>query len=115
MKKGYKLKYLPEAKVYVKYPTNMKDWISQKKRIAKAYENLKHIKVDGENVPKMKSFLREALIGTRALSYPRNFKEFFWTLLLFPARLYMWLASFYETYLTGKKHSDAWKRVESTK
>ncbi len=115
MKKGYKLAYLPKAKVYVKYPTNIREWISQKKRIAKAYENLKQIKIDGKKVPMMKSFLREALIGTRALLYPRTLKEFLWTLWLFPARLYMWLISFYETYLINKKHSDAWKRVESTK
>ena len=37
---GYKLKYLPEAKVYVKYPDNFNDWIAQKKRVSKAYVNM---------------------------------------------------------------------------
>lgn len=116
MKKGYKLVYLPKAEVYVKYPDNMKEWISQKKRIAKAYENMKDVKVDGEPIPKMKSFMKEALIGvTRIFSYPRSLKELFWTLWLIPTRLYVWMMSYYETYITKKKHTDAWKRVESTK
>jgi len=115
LKKGYKLKYLPKAIVYVKYPENMKEWVSQKKRVAKAYENLKKVDFDGDRVPKMKSFLREVIIGPKVLLYPRNLKEFYWAFLLFPARLYIWLMGFYETYFTEKKHSDAWKRVESTK
>lgn len=116
LNKGYKIKYLPNTLVYVKYPDNFNEWIEQKKRVGKAYVNLEKIEIDGKKVPKMKSFLNEALEGTFiALTYPRNLKEFFYTLLLFPARLYMWTKVFYEAKLKKQLHKDKWKVVESTK
>lgn len=113
---GYKIKYLPNALVYVKYPDNFKDWIDQKKRVSKAYINLDKITYKGKKAPKMKSFLNETLEGTFiALSYPKNIRELVYTLLLFPARLYMWFRTFYEAKLIKKQHKDAWKQIESTK
>ena len=116
MEEGYKIKYVPEAEVYVKYPDNFKEWIEQKKRISKAYVNLEKVTYKGKHVPKMKSFLNEVFEGTLiALTYPKSLKEFIYTLLLFPARLYMWLKVFQEAKISKKQHTDAWKRVESTK
>ncbi len=116
MVEGYKLKYLPEAKVFVKYPDNLKDWVAQKKRVSKAYLNMEKIEYKGKKVPKMKSFLNEAVEGTFiALTYPRNLKEIYYTLMLFPARLYMWLFTYYESKIKKKVHKDAWKQIESTK
>src|SRR3989344_6732133 len=40
MEEGYKIVYEENAKVYVKYPDNFDEWLSQKKRIRKAYLNL---------------------------------------------------------------------------
>jgi len=115
MKRGYKIKYLSDARVYVKYPENFKDWLEQKKRISKAYENLKKVTIDGEYVPKMKSFTKELLEGPGiALRYSKNLREFVWTFLLIFARLYMWGLTFLEM-KKGKKHTDGWKVVESTK
>lgn len=52
-----------------------------KKRNAKKHENLK-----------VKSFTNEIIKGTiSALSYPKTIKEFYWTILLFFARLTMWV------------------------
>lgn len=116
MEEGYKIKYIPEAEVYIKYPDNFKEWIEQKKRVSKAYINLAKVTYNGKHVPKMKSFLNEVFEGTLiALTYPKNIREFFYTLLLFPARLYMWLKVFQEAKISKKQHADAWKRVESTK
>ncbi|MEK6937113.1 MAG: glycosyltransferase [Nanoarchaeota archaeon] len=113
---GYKLKYLPEAKVYVKYPDNFDEWLTQKKRVSKAYLNMEKTTYKGRKVPKMKSFLNEVLEGTFiALTYPRNIKEVFYTLMLFPARLYMWFFTYYESKIKKQLHTDAWKRIESTK
>ena len=115
-RKGYKIGYVPEAEVYVKYPNNFKEWMEQKKRIAKAYENYKNITIEGEKSPMMKSFLRELIEGPgKAFSYPKNFREFIWTLELIPARGYMWFLSFYEGKVKKEKHRDKWKRVESSK
>ncbi len=116
MEKGYKIKYVPEAKVFIKYPTTINDWIEQKKRVSKAYQNLKKIRVNGKKVPMMKSFLNEVFYGWyKALSYPNTIKEFYWSLLLFPARLYMWILTFIEADIKKDVHRDSWKRVESTK
>ncbi len=116
MTEGYKLKYLPKARVFVKYPDNFKDWIAQKKRVSKAYLNMDKIEYKGKKIPKMKSFLNEIIEGTFiALTYPRNLKEFYYTFLLFPARLYMWLYTYYESKIKKQQHKDAWKIIGSTK
>ena len=115
-KKGFKLVYIPEAKVYVSYPKNIKDWLKQKNRIIKAYHNMYKIKIDGERIPKMKSAKNEILEGSWiALSYPKNIKEFTYTLILFPFRLLAWLQSFLDFYIINKRHTDSWERIRSTK
>ncbi|MEK6881092.1 MAG: glycosyltransferase, partial [Nanoarchaeota archaeon] len=38
--KRFKISYIPEAKVFVKFPDNLHDFIEQKKRTAKAHESL---------------------------------------------------------------------------
>jgi cellulose synthase/poly-beta-1,6-N-acetylglucosamine synthase-like glycosyltransferase len=112
-KKGYKIKYVPESMVYVKNPTNVKDFIQQRIRTAKAHTSLTDY---FHNFPKVKSFKNEIKKGTfRALSYPSNLKEFFWTIELFFARLYIWIKVFYDERFTNKKYKDNWERIESTK
>ena len=64
----------------------------------------------------VKSFKNEILFGTFwALSYPKTIKEMYWTILLFFARLYMWILTLTESKLLKKQYNDAWSRVESTK
>lgn len=114
--KGYKISYVPEAEVYVKYPTTFQEWMEQKRRIAKAYINYKQIRIDNKPLPLMKSFSKEAIEGpVKALKYPKSFKEMFWTLALFEARLYMWILTYYDTKIAKKQHADAWKVVKTTK
>jgi len=116
MSKGYKLGYVPEAKVYVKYPATFEEWLEQKRRIAKAYVNYKQIKIDNKPLPLMKSFSKEAIEGpVKALKYPKSFKEMFWTVALFGARFYMWTMTYYDTKIKRKQHTDAWKVVKTTK
>jgi len=110
--KGYKIGYASKAEVYVKFPDNLKDFIEQKVRTAKSHESLKRY---GFKVPRMKTFANEIMEGYRALFYPKNLKEIFWTSLLFPMRLYIWLAVFWHTKIKKHHYKDAWKRVESTK
>jgi len=112
-KKGYEIKYAPKAEVYVKNPTNLKDWIKQRKRTADAHTKLtKYIK----NFPKIKSFSNELKKGTfLALSYPKSIKEFYWTFLLFFFRAYIWFSLFFDLKFKKKEYIDGWERVESTK
>lgn len=86
----YKIKYLENAKVLIKNPVTLNEWFEEKTKHAKKHEiiqNKLHIKE-----AKVKSLKNEIIKGTiSALSYPRNIREFYWTILLFFARLSMWL------------------------
>jgi cellulose synthase/poly-beta-1,6-N-acetylglucosamine synthase-like glycosyltransferase len=111
-KKGYKIKYAPKAKVYVKNPENWKDWKIQKIRNIKGHENLNKIV---KNMPRTKSFLNEVKQGTFfALSYPKNIKEIYWTLLLFLARFYIYISAFYDLKFKKRNYEDGW-RIQETK
>jgi len=113
-KKGYKTSYLPKAEVYVKNPSNWKDWINQKTRNIKAHENLNKI---APSMPRTKSFFNEVKEGAFfALVYPRNIREFFWTIQLYFARLYLYLKAFKEI-RSKSSYKDGWREIsiESTK
>lgn len=108
-KKGYKIKYLKKAEVFVKNPENFKDWINQKIRNIKAHENLNKIVPD---MPRTKSFLNEIKFGWYFLfMFPNSLKEFWWTIELYLARLYLYFRAFSE--LKNKKHyNDGWRETE---
>ncbi len=110
-KARYKIKYAPDARVLVNYPTNFGDWLKQKRRSAGGYYQVKEL--TGEETTR--SFSKEAFAGTSsALSYPKNAKEAIWMLALFAARIYLWLAIYHDR-LKKKGFSETWTRVESTK
>lgn len=110
-KKGYKIKYVQKAEVYVKNPSNWKDFVAQRVRNIKAHENLNKIAPD---MPRTKSFFNEIKWGVFfALSYPKNIKEFFWTLEAFFARFYVYLKAFFE--LRKKEYKDGWRGEIITK
>ena len=110
---GLKVKYAENAKVYVKNPTTIKDFIKQKVRTAKAHETLQDY---SSKFPKVKSFSNEIKKGTfRALRYPKNIKELIWTLCLFPIRLCIWLKVKWDDKIAKKRYGDGWERIESTK
>lgn len=112
-KKGYSVKYAEKALVYIKGPTNLRDFINQKVRTAKAHEALEDY---APFFPKVKSFKNEVKKGPLlALSYPQNTKEFFWTIMLFIIRLYIWIKVKFDEKIMKKRYADAWERIESTK
>src|SRR3989344_2162465 len=116
-KKGFKIAYAENAKVYVKHPDNFKDWVKQKKRVASAHLKLKKYYPD---FPKVKSFFNEVFEGIsfKVWKYPKNLKEFYWTLSLYPVRLYMWMSLFYDNKFRKKEYKDGWREdlaVESTR
>jgi cellulose synthase/poly-beta-1,6-N-acetylglucosamine synthase-like glycosyltransferase len=112
-KKGYKVKYAEDAFVYVKNPTNIRDFVKQKVRTAKSHEALGDY---APFFPKVKSLKNEIKKGTfSALAYPKNLKEFWWTGILFAVRLYIWLIVKWDERVLNRKYDDAWERIESTK
>lgn len=110
--KGYKTVYAPEAKVFVKYPTNFKDWIKQKKRSAGGYVQLsQYIK----SKQRMRSFSKESQGIFMVLPYCKNGKQTLWVGMLVLARMYLWLLIFLDVKVKRKPFKQLWLRVESTK
>ncbi|MDD5086262.1 MAG: glycosyltransferase [Candidatus Nanoarchaeia archaeon] len=109
---GYKSQYAEKALVFVKYPTNLHDWIIQKKRSAGGYNQLSQM-VKGKE--RMRSFSKESAGIFKVLSYPRNLKEFLYTAALVFTRLYLWALIFIDINLKKKEFKKIWLRVESTK
>lgn len=112
--KNYEIKYSPESLVYVKFPSNTKDFLKQKIRAAGAHDNI-HKYINPRKIPRMKTFFNEVSGLFIPLFYPRTIEELFWTFCLYPMRLYIWMNLLYKSRIKKKKYSDAWKRVESTK
>lgn len=109
-KNGYLIKYAPKAQVYVKNPDNWKDWLNQKIRNIKAHENLEEI---APSMPRTKSLFNEIKAGLFfAIRQPRNLKEFFWTIQLYPARLYIYLRAFKELRRKKGSYADGWRETE---
>jgi len=108
---GFGTAYAPEALVYVKYPTFYQDWMKQKIRSAGGYAQRYAKGWRG-----MKSFRREAVDGTwSAIQYARNLKELWWTLLLFAARVHVWLRVWWDVKWRKEPFTAVWQRVNSTK
>lgn len=113
-KKGYQIAYAEKAEVYVKNPSNWKDWLAQKVRNIKAHEKLNKIAPD---LPRTKSFWNEIKHGWFFLFlYPKNIKEIFWTIEIYLARLYIYFKAFKEL-KQRKEYKDGWreKEIKSTR
>lgn len=113
LRKGWKLGYAEKAIVYAKNPTNWADFLKQRKRTADA-----HTKLDKyyPEFPKVKNLKNEIVKGgLRLFGYASNIKEFFWTFALYFARLYVWLALFYDLRFKKKEYQDGWEKSESTR
>jgi cellulose synthase/poly-beta-1,6-N-acetylglucosamine synthase-like glycosyltransferase len=109
---GHSIRYAPEAYVYVRYPTTYSDWLRQKTRSAGGYAQ-SYVR---QSPVRMRSAWLEIKTGSlMALRYPRNAREFLWTLLLFAARLHLWLLVLIKVRLLHRPLDRLWMRVESTK
>jgi cellulose synthase/poly-beta-1,6-N-acetylglucosamine synthase-like glycosyltransferase len=108
--KGFGIYYSENSKVFVKYPTNISDWIKQKKRSAGGYNQIK--KITGVEI---RSFRKESFGGFQILKYARNIKEIIWLIILFIMRIYLWILIYKDINLRKKTHKEVWQRVESTK
>ncbi|MBL7064506.1 MAG: glycosyltransferase [Anaerolineae bacterium] len=111
-RRGYRVRYAPRAHVLVKYPTTYRDWLRQKVRTSGGYAQ-EYVR---ESPVRMRSASLEIVNGTPlALRYPRDPREFLWTLLLFAARLHVWLLAFVNVRLLHRSLTTLWQRVETTK
>lgn len=107
-KQGQKIVYTPNAKVQVKYPNNLRDWLKQKIRSAGGYLQLK----EGRD----RDLLKEAIGGIKIFfTYPENLKEYFWTILLYFTRIMLWFLIFWKIKIKRRNFHQIWQRVESAR
>lgn len=114
--KGFLIGYAPEAKVSVKYPTNWRDFIKQKFRSLIGFEQLwKYNVVKSET--KSRSFWQELQYFWFPIRYSRNIKEFIWSLMYYPVRLYLWIKNKLNRDVIRRARSirDVYVRTETTK
>ncbi|MDD4382344.1 MAG: glycosyltransferase family 2 protein [Candidatus Dojkabacteria bacterium] len=113
--KNFDIGYTPEAKCYVKYPTNTKDYFKQKVRSLGGFKQLKKLGVFKKD-KQSRSFGIELKYTFFVLRYGKSFKEFIWSILLFPLRLITWIKIFWERDVIKKDMPNSgWERIESTK
>ena len=112
---GKKIIYEPRAQVFVKFPKTFKDYLNQKVRSLGGYIQLNRLKIT-KKLKQSRSFFIELPYAFFVLTYPKNIKELFWSLLLFPIRLYTWIVIFFKRILLKKElPENGWERIESTK
>jgi cellulose synthase/poly-beta-1,6-N-acetylglucosamine synthase-like glycosyltransferase len=112
---GKEIAYAPLAKCYVKYPTNLKDYYKQKVRSLGGFIQLEEFGVFQKD-KQSRSFLIELKYASFVLKYATNFKEFIWSLTLFPVRLITWIKIFWERVILKKDMpKTGWERIQSTK
>lgn len=112
--RNQKIAYAPDALVLVKYPKNFKDWLKQKRRSAGGYSQLKKSGMSLSNSGS-RNFIEELKYIFFPIGYSRNLKEFFFSLLLYPARLFLWILILLDSFTGKHKNNRLWVRVESTK
>lgn len=112
--KGQKIDYAPNAIAYVKYPTNLSDYFKQKARSTGGYIQLWQYNVVSENT-KTRSFFRELEYFWFPINYAKSVKEIFWSLCLYPIRLWLWLKIYWDRKVVKKDFVKTWVRIESTK
>lgn len=109
---GYHIAYAPESHVFVKYPSTYADWLIQKVRSAGGYAQ----SYITQSPVQMRSARLEIRDGSGfALRYGTTFQERWWTLLLFMARLHLWLLVYWRVKIRKNSLKTLWQRVNTTK
>ena len=109
--KNYKIIYNENAQAYVLNPQHFKDWVLQKKRNIKAHISLNNLFKD--KIKRKNTIIGEAIRGFYVFTYPRNLKELFWSIELLFARLYIWIAAYYESKIKKQECKDGWREEET--
>lgn len=111
---GGRIAYEPEARVYIKYARSLSDYFKQKNRSTGGYIQLWEYGVVKPET-KTRSFWRELEYFWFPIRYAKNIKQLFWSFLLYPIRLWMWIMIYWERKVIKKDFVKTWVRVESTK
>lgn len=112
-KAGYKIMYAGSAQVFVKYPSTFSDWIKQKARSTGGYDQLKQMGIEPPKA--MRGFWQEVKDSAIIFKYIESPKEFWWTIALCFARVYLWAKIYYDRRIKKKSFEETWVRIETTK
>lgn len=114
---GYTLKYVPEAKVWVNFPQNLRDYFKQKTRSLGGFAPLnKDEVVKNKKHKKQRTFVQELSYMFFPLQYAKSPRELIWSLALYPTRLWTWWLIVLKNWRErNNKDIVAWERIESTK
>jgi cellulose synthase/poly-beta-1,6-N-acetylglucosamine synthase-like glycosyltransferase len=112
--RGGRIAYEPEAIVYAKFPAKLSDYFKQKKRSVGGYIQLWEYGVV-EPETKTRSFWRELEYFWFPIRYAKNLRELFYSFMLYPTRLWLWLQIYWERKILKKDFVKTWVRIESTK
>jgi cellulose synthase/poly-beta-1,6-N-acetylglucosamine synthase-like glycosyltransferase len=109
-----KITYQSKALVYIKYAKNLQDFLNQKRRSLGGFSQLSEF--SELNFQKSdRSFKEELKYFFFPLKYAKNLQELFFSILLYPLRLYLWVLIFIDRKILKKDFKKTWVRIESTK
>ena len=107
--------YARDAIVNIKYPTNLPDWIIQKRRSAGGYRELQaQIKSLGLQ-KQQRSLWNELKFLFFPIKYAKKPLDFWFSLLLYPLRGLLWIIITFDSLTDSQSQKNLWQRVESTK
>jgi cellulose synthase/poly-beta-1,6-N-acetylglucosamine synthase-like glycosyltransferase len=108
---GHKVAYASDALVHVKFPKNLSDWYKQKTRSLGGNVQLADPAFFASS---RRSIIQDLKMVFFPLLFAKSPKEFLWSLLLYPLRLFLWVKIYYNHAFKRYK-SGAWERIESSK
>lgn len=113
----HKTNYAKNALVYVRFPKNLNDWLKQKTRslggniqLQKFTADLPQIRGGNQN----RNILQDIKMVFFPLQFAKSLKELYFSLCLYPIRLYLWILIYinhsFKKYKTGR-----WEMILSSK
>jgi len=108
-KTGLSFVYVNDAIAYVQFPKNLNDLIKQK--IRSLGGNIQNQKFYSSN---KRSIGQDLQMLTFPLSYAKSFRQFIYSLLIYPLRLYLWVVIYFR-HSFNMYNSGRWERIESSK
>lgn len=113
---GKQVAYATKATSHVKYPTKLKDYYLQKSRSVGGFIQLKQLGVMRKDKQTRSLFIEIPYTLFVLFTYPTNLREFWWSILFHPVRVFTWLRIWFDRVILRKgMPKGGWERIESTK